>query len=259
MNDPYVSALLYRVKHDETKVNYEKAVPLEHETARFKVSIKNLEARFEMKEHFPTAEQAQEVVKPFIRLWEFITALDRPGEFELVFQNAVIEDRRPTPGTLEAAVREMVLVSDSPSAVVGRGTYPEPPKDVAMNADVADVEVMAFRYSLYKGGKDTIAAMAYFCLTVLEAATGKRGNKRRKAAAVKFGVEFDVLAKLGQLTGEKGGAEARKSGGRSSEFTESELRWIDQTTKRLIRRVAEIAHDPAATAPKITMGDLPKL
>jgi len=76
MNDPHVSALVYRVKHDET-VNYDKAIPLEYETAIFKVSVKSCEARFDMKEHFPTVEQAREVVEPFIRQWEFAAALDR--------------------------------------------------------------------------------------------------------------------------------------------------------------------------------------
>ena len=51
MNDPHVPALVYRVKHDET-VNYDKATPLEYETAIFKVSVKSCEAHFEMKEHF---------------------------------------------------------------------------------------------------------------------------------------------------------------------------------------------------------------
>jgi hypothetical protein len=58
MNDPHVSALLYRVKHSET-INYDKAEPLEYETATFRVSIQNNEARFEMKNHFPTAEGAR--------------------------------------------------------------------------------------------------------------------------------------------------------------------------------------------------------
>jgi hypothetical protein len=97
MNDPHVSVLIYRVRHDET-VNYDKASPLEYETASFKVSIKGCDARFEMKEHFPTAEQAREAVEPFICQWEFAAALDRdPGEFELVFLGAVVEDRKPTP------------------------------------------------------------------------------------------------------------------------------------------------------------------
>src|SRR5208282_4586452 len=100
MNDPHVSVLIYRVRHDET-VNYDMASPLEYETASFKVSIKGSEAHFEMKEHFPTAEQAREVVGPFIRQWEFAAAVDRgPREFELVFLDAVVEDRKPPPGVV---------------------------------------------------------------------------------------------------------------------------------------------------------------
>ena len=38
MNDPHVSVLIYRVRHDET-VNYDKA-DHQYETASFKVSIK---------------------------------------------------------------------------------------------------------------------------------------------------------------------------------------------------------------------------
>jgi hypothetical protein len=36
--------------------------------------------------------------------------------------------------------------------------------------------------------------------------------------------------------------------------------WLEQTARRVIRRAAEVAHDPtAAAASQITMGDLPKL
>lgn len=34
---------------------------------------------------------------------------------------------------------------------------------------------------------------------------------------------------------------------------------LDQSTKRIIRRAAEVAHDPAAAIPQITMSHLPKL
>ena len=139
MNEPYVSVLIYRVKHDET-VNYDKASPLEYETTSFKVFVKSCEARFEMKEHFPTAEHARVVVEPFIRQWEIATALDRgPGEFELVFLDAVVEDRKPTPGVVEVARQETAQVGDSPSPVVCRSNYPEPPTNVAINADVEDM------------------------------------------------------------------------------------------------------------------------
>ena len=44
MNDPHVSALVYRLKHTPA-VSYTKAAPLEYENTDFKVTIKNLEAR----------------------------------------------------------------------------------------------------------------------------------------------------------------------------------------------------------------------
>ena len=257
MNDPYVSVLIYRVKHDET-VNYHKASPLEYETASFKVSIKGCEAHFEMNEHFPTAGQAREVVEPFIRQWEFAAALDRdPGEFELVFLEAVVEDRKPTPGVVDVARQQTVQARDSVSAVVVRGSYPEPPTNVAIDADV---EAMAIHYSRFREGKETLAAMAYFCLTVLERATGAdRRDRRLRRLAIqgKFGIEVTIANTLGDLSSEKGGAEARKVGGRS--YTTHERNWIEQTTKRMIRRAAEVAHDPAAAASQITMGDLPQL
>ena len=65
MNDPHVSALVYRVKHDET-VNYDKANPLEYETAIFKVSVKSCEAHFEMKEFYDcrTRQGSRRIVYP---------------------------------------------------------------------------------------------------------------------------------------------------------------------------------------------------
>jgi hypothetical protein len=251
MNDPRVSVLIYRVRHDGT-VNYDMASLLEYETTSFKVSVKSCEARFEMKEHFPTAGQAREVVEPFIRQWEFATALDRgPGEFELAFLDTVVEERTPCPGVVEVARQETVQARDSVSCVAVRTTYPEPPTGVAMNTDV---EVMALRHSRYKEGKDTLAGMAYFCLTVLgQAAGGKPGIPSE------FGIASSVITTLGRLTGQKGGWEARKGQGRSREFTANERSWIEQATKRMIRRAAEVAHDPAVAASQITMSDLPKL
>jgi hypothetical protein len=251
MNDPHVSVLIYRVRHDET-VDYDKASPLEYETAGFKVSIKGCEAHFEMKEHFPTAEQAREVVGPFIRQWEFAAALDRgPGEFELMFLEAVVEDPKPTPGVVDVARQDTLQVRDLPSVRAVRSSYPEPPTGVAMNTDV---EVMALRHSRYKQRRDTLPNMAYFCLTVLEQAAGGRS-----AIPSKFGIASSVIKTLGRLTGEKGGSEARKGEGRSHEFTANERSWLEQAIKRMIRRAAEVAYNPGAAASQITMGDLPKL
>ena len=259
MNDPHVSVLIYRVKHGET-VNYDKASPLEYETASFKISVKSCEARFELKEHFPAAEQAREAVEPFIRQWEFAAALDRgPGEFEFVFLDAVVEDRHPTPGVVALRGASMVVAAESVSIVVGHATYPEPPTNIAIDADV---EAMALHYSRYREGRETLAAMAYFCLTVLERATGTARRDRpgrRLAIQDKFGIEVTVADMLGDLSSEKGGDEARKEGGRCHEFTAKERNWIEQATKRMIRRAAEVVYNPAAAALQITMDELPQL
>jgi hypothetical protein len=53
--------------------------------------------------------------------------------------------------------------------------------------------------------------------------------------------------------------EARKGRGRLHEFTADERNWIDQTTKCLIRRAAEVAYDPNASAVQITMASLPNV
>jgi hypothetical protein len=190
-----------------------------------------------------------EVVGSFIRQWEFAVALDRgPGEFELVFLEAVVEDRKPTPGVVDVARQETVEVGESFSVNLVRG-YPEPPTNVAVDANV---EAMTLHYLRYRKGQETLAAMAYFCLTVLQQAAGGR-----YAMPTKFGIELTIADTLGHLVTKMGGAEARKDDGRSHEFTANERNWIEQATKRMIRRAAEVAHDPDAAASQITMGDLP--
>lgn len=252
MNDPHVVALVYRINHSES-VNYNNAKTLEYGTAEFKVRVANREARFEMKEHYATEEAARAVVEPFIRAWEVAAAIDgRPGEFELDFANAEIIDRNPPPGVvIHVSTARMKITGYPPTIVVGRSCYPAPPTGIAVNADV---EAMIGRYARSRDGKDTLPGMAYFCLTVIEESAGGR-----PAAAKKFMVEKDVLSTLGHLTGEKGGADARKGKGRASEFTTAERRWIDEALKKLIRRAAEVAYDPAASLARITMADLPTL
>jgi hypothetical protein len=62
-----------------------------------------------------------------------------------------------------------------------------------------------------------------------------------------------------QVTGGKGGADARKGKGRPHAFTGEERNWIEQALKRLIWRASEVAHNPASAYTQITMADLPKL
>lgn len=251
MNDPHVTALVYRLQH-AASVNYDNAEPLEYDTAAFRVTINDHEARFEMKGHHATVEEARNVIEAFIHEWEFSANLDRgPRDFELVFSSAAVEDRDPAPGVNSAQFVDAVTASDSVSMTLGHSRYPEPPTDIAMNADV---EAMALRYSRYRENKDTLAGMAYFCLTVLEEAAGGRDG----IPAI-YGIAASIVKTLGRLTGEKGGPEARKGMGRPHDFTGKERQWIEQAVKRMIWRAAEVARDSASAQTQITMADLPPL
>jgi hypothetical protein len=122
----------------------------------------------------------------------------------------------------------------------------------------ADIEVMAYRHWLYRQGRDTLGAMAYFCLTVLKNSAGRR-RKRRRHVAAQYNVAQTVIKKLEELTTLKGGRDARKGEGVAHNLTSSERMWIESTIKRLIRRAADLAADPDQELPIITMAKLPHL
>jgi hypothetical protein len=112
------------------------------------------------------------------------------------------------------------------------------------------------RYRRYHEDTATLADADYFCLTVLEMYSSPRG---RAGAAGYYAVAKPVLDKLGELTANKGGNEARKATGANTEFTTGERHWIEEAMKALILRAAEIAGGPSAPRHQITMANLPTL
>lgn len=252
MNDPHVEALIYRVVHNE-RVSYDKAKPLNYENETFNITVKEKSATFEMKVHFSTEQEARETIEPFIKRWELKAVLTLgPGEFGLEFERSHVIDRKPPPGiVLYPQLAEFGIVIGSPTMTVERNCYPSIAENIAINPDV---EVMCRRYALYREGKDTLAAMAYFCLTVIESSAGNRS-----AIKTRFGISTRVTSTLARLSSEHGGMSARKSDGVQKEFTNSERNWLQQTISVLIFRAAEIAHDPTGPRPEITMADLPQL
>ena len=204
MNDPHVVAVYYRIEHRES-VSYEKAAPFENDGEQYRVQIENCRARFEMKDHCATAEEARELIEPLLRAWEVDAGLrDGYREIEFVFEEAEIVDRKPTPGVIHVPTSKMTITAYPPTLEVGRNRYPEPPTNLAVGADV---EVMYHRYGLYREGRDLLANMANFCLTVLEASV--KGSQRTAAEKI-YGIDRDVLSTLSRLASEKGGQEARK-------------------------------------------------
>ena len=259
MNDPHVVALVYKIEHSDS-IGYAKAAPLNVEKQGFRLSISDGKARFEMQDHFPTIESADEALKTFRRAWEFDAQLKRgPDSFRLVVDRDASEiiDRNPTPGDVRNEAKGIVVFLEvgSPKPLVEASAYPEPPSDIVVTPDV---ETMYCRYMGYRKGREPLASLASFCLTVLEAATGE-GKARRTAAAKAFNIDVQLLRKIGDLTANKGGSEARKAGGVATEFSSEERHFLEQALRAVIRRMAERAHSSGKQLPTISLSDLPSL
>ena len=258
MNDPHVVALIYRVGHGNS-VDYRKAEPLIREEPAFRVEVKDNQARFELKVHYATEEDARNAIKDYIDDWEFDACLEHsPDYFRLKFDRAQIEDRNPPPprpgvkniamtfrgepGTWSVALTKVVL------------SYPAPSSEV--NFRDPNVQRMYQRYMDYRQGKEHLASMAYFCLDVLEHSMGPE-KIGRHAAAREYRIAFSVLDRIGELSSEKGGGGARKADGVDDDFTSQERLFLEQAIKRIIRRAAEKAHSPDKVLPQISLSDLP--
>ena len=257
MNDPHVVALLYSVNHD-TSVDYSQAKPLIHEESAFRLEVKDNQARFEMKEHYATGEEARYAIENFIRNWESHASLERgPDSFHLEFERAEIKDRNPIPDktSLRATVSLGALKASCSLSVVVPN-YPKPSPRVNFNDP--DVQTIHQRYMGYRRDNEPLAGMAYFCLTFLESLSGQNNN-RRKAAAHIYQIDKAVLNKIGELSSKKGGQGARKAVGANNDFTNQECTFLEQALKRIIRRVAEKAHSPNNAFQKITMSEFPEI
>ena len=250
MNDPHVVALLYRVHHHD-RVDYSRAEQLTHETADFRVEIKDLKARFELKEHYASEEDARAVVEPFIRNWEFDASLSNSlGCFRLEADEAEVIDQRPSSGIVRG---RGTLGRVTLSGLPGKGkayanVFPPPPS--GLNSAHKDVLVLFDRYERYKAGKEPLTSFAYYCGTEIEHSGGGRTG-----AADLYKVSSKLLTRIGKLSSTKGGAEARKAKGAGAPLTDDERRFLERAVVRLIRRVAEY-HASRGCLPEITIDDI---
>ena len=259
MNDPHVKALYYRVVVGKD-VDYNNAPPLSETTDEFEFSIDGKTAVFEMKQHYSTADEAKAVVEQYVRAWDILIGLEQdPDDLQLVFDHADIIDRSPDTSdknvvNLQGHVSARVVLSDSFSSHVSRGKYPSFPKNFSASLDA---ETMYLRYKAYRENRETLAAMAYMCLNLLEVGAGGR-----KEAARQYNIAKAVLDTLGKLTSTKGDPEeARKfpEDGKFDPLRPKEKEWIVSVIKALIRRAGEYAYDPKAKLTQLSMKDFPDL
>ena len=264
MNDPHVDALVFRIEHGPALAYSDDAPPIDREEPGFRVTLKDGTVRFELKEHYATKEEALERVRPYVRSWEMDAGLDRrPGDFRLEFQEAVVIDRRPpppTPGTfnVSASAAAWSFTTEVAAVTLTRPAYPSPPSGLTLNADVPDVKTMYDRLSGYYSNREPLPSMAYFCLTVFLSPFSGSRNVRRTAARAYYHIDKQVLDEIGDLSSEKGGADsARKVEAMGFALSRKEERFLEAAVKAIIRRAAEVAQNPGAALPPITLADLP--
>jgi len=256
MRDPHVVSLRYRVESAAT-VTFNNPPALEHESNKFRMRLESGTAIFELKEHLPSIEVARGIVDAFVRAWELDVALNSGRrEITFVYENAEVIDRNPPPPGEPRVIQVSGIASGTSFGIatlsVAQREYPPPPRYFTLNPDV---ETLWHRFEGYTQGREPLLAMAYFCLTLLEAQAGSR-KKTEKA----YRIHYAVLSKLGELTTNKGDKETARKTKDAKTFvplTKIEIRWIEAALKAIIRRVGEIDTTPSASI--ITMDDLPKL
>jgi len=261
MNDPHVDSLVYRLEVGAS-LTFTNPPAREVETNKFKMRLDDATLTISMKEHHPALDSARGSVAPFLRTWELDNALKYgPDAFRFIFVNAEVVDRNPpppgSPQTFSApSVGSALMLGGAAVVQLGLAEYPAPPSDFMVSPDV---ETLWYRYQMHRDGKESLSAMAYFCLTLLEWRAGGRGK-----AATTFGIDKPVLDKLGGLASSKGDEKTIRKFPRAGKplhlqpHTPQERSWINDAVKGLIRRVGEHA---AGVSPlkKLTMANFPQL
>lgn len=258
--DWHVVCLHYALQSSD-RVTYTSppSVEFEVDEALFRLADGNLTC--DMKTHFLTQDAARTVVEPVLRAWEVDADLRWiQGALRFKFNRAEIIDRSPVPpGDIRvyatAPAPELLAIGGTVSVRETRCHYPAPPCTFRLNPDA---ESILLRYQGYLGGCEPLPSMAYFCLTVLEATAGGKGDRRQRAAKT-YGIEKPVLDKIGELASRPGDrSSARKAAaGPVQPISGLEFGWLEAAIKTLILRLGDTRK--AATLPLITMLDLPKL
>jgi len=268
VNDPHVEELLYHIETGD-KLTFQDPLPVEDETAAFRLILEDGVVTLSMQEHHATEESARQAVEGYLRAWELDVALQYDSSaLRFVFDRSSILDRDPPPppppGTPETV--EIVGISGSESVgsvelLVHQTAYPQPPRDFVADTDA---RTMWEQYERYKQGRDRLLPMAYSCLTRLEYRAlyhPAKGNIRKRVE-IMYRVDRRVLDKLGELATNLGDeAEVRKLTSESQlrAPTAQEAQWIEAALRLLIRRAGQYAADPQREWPHLTMKDLPEL
>jgi hypothetical protein len=257
VNDPHISALVYRLK-TRTEFSFVDPPPVEHHAPGFDARLSGDELRIAMREHYPTEKEARAAVQPFVDAWEVDAALAHGRRyFWFLFENSFVVDRQPSQGGLHGVLQATAQASASMRGTLSasRTTYPPPPTDFHVSALVRD---LWDRYEATVDGRELITSAGYYCETGLTSlAPGKKGKPAWVARTLS--IEEAILSKLNRLTNIGSAQTARKHSAQPVSHTGAEIAWLQRAVPMLIRRLGQWEHDRTAKLPILTMADLPPL
>ena len=253
MNDPHVEALEYSIQYDPDIINWSCAEPMHIQEEDFDVRAENEQVRFEFKTHYASEQDARSAVEEsYIPNWEFDVGLTRgPNAFSLRFERSEIVDRNPPPGPppMRVSFRAGYPTVSANLAPPTPPTFQEPPRDGIQRTP--GVESMFQHYLRHRRDAETLPAMTYYCLTVLDQMAG--GSDK---TATHFRISRNVLARIRKLSTEKGGDVARKAEGLNSPYSPGEEQFLRSAIQALIRRAAQVEYGSDPSRKKITLSDI---
>ena len=246
---------MYALREAE-EVSYRDPPPVQFETDSFAGELRDGRLEIQLKTHCRTADEARELVRPFLRGWEIHSGLQdgrEPISFD--YQTAKVIDRDPPADgriVIHAETGECVLIGESVTLHVTRVRYPPAPEAFVATPDV---ETLWNRYGAANEGREPLQGMAYFNLTVAEGIAGGR-----REAGELFNFDYVVLRKIGELSSERGdAATARKMppDRDTTPLSGPEKTWLQSAIRRLIAQIGEV--QGGGTPTRVTMSDLPPL
>ena len=156
MRDPHVELLRYDVS-GEGNINYApdpEALKVHLDGWDIEIVKNTLFARPSL--HFARAKDAQAVLSPLLRAWEFETDLRvGRGQIRFAFRDHETVDRDPPgpgePQVIQVEAAELIVMSGTPTISITRNNYPDPPVDFEVTTDV---EVLLNRYYRVLDGQE---------------------------------------------------------------------------------------------------------
>ncbi len=223
-------------------VDYSRVKPKDVDLEEFSARIRDKHVTFVMKRECETEQAARDVVDGYIQAWQY-QAVIQIGTDALTLRFEYAEE------TDSPRIRPCFFRFTTPMAT---GTvFPAQYPDLPSWPLSGDAKSMADRYIGYCEGKEPLPSMTYFCLTVLESQVRSTTHRRTKAAR-RFDIAETVLDRVGELSSTMGGKDARKAS-ENRALSEQEKQFLEQAVRTMIHRVAQVAHNPTARFPQITM------